>query len=63
MPTFDERLASLEAKVEAMAELRSVVADVRGDMNGRFEDVNQRKGRRAGFLSRPIDPMRWRELR
>ena len=49
MPTVEERLASLEAKVDTMSDLRDLIAEVRGDMNGRFtevggrfEDVNRR---------------------
>jgi hypothetical protein len=34
MPTVDERLASLEAKVDA-------IGDLRGDINARFTQVNQ----------------------
>ena len=53
MPTVEERLASLEAKVETMSDLRIMIAELRGDMNrqfvefrgdvnGRFDDVNRR---------------------
>lgn len=42
MPTVEERLASLEAKVDTMSDLRSLIAELRGDMNGRFTDVNAR---------------------
>ena len=53
MPTIEERLASLETRMDAMAELRIMIAELRGDMNrqfvefrgdvnGRFDDVNRR---------------------
>lgn len=42
MPTVEERLASPEAKVDAIADLRNLISDLRGEMYGRF---NQMEGR------------------
>jgi hypothetical protein len=42
MPTVEERLASLEARVDAMSEVRNLITELRGDMNARFTDVNGR---------------------
>jgi len=42
MPTVDERLASLEAKVEAIVDLRNVVVDLRTEMNQRFNQIDTR---------------------
>lgn len=42
MPTYEERFASLEARMDAMSDLRGLIAELRGDMNQRFNDVNQR---------------------
>ena len=42
MPTVEERLASLEAKVEAIADLRHLIAELRGDMNARFTSIDGR---------------------
>lgn len=46
MPTTDERIASLEARVDAMSDLRGLIAELRGDTNARFvelrADMNQR---------------------
>jgi predicted nucleic acid-binding Zn-ribbon protein len=42
MPTVDERLASLEAKVEAITDLRAVVLDMRAEMHQRFAQIDQR---------------------
>lgn len=46
MPTGEERLASLEAKVEGIADLRRDMnarfTELIGDVNGRFGDVNAR---------------------
>ena len=39
MPTVEERLASLEAKVDTMSDLRNLIVDLPGDMNGRFGEV------------------------
>lgn len=39
MATVEERLASLEARVDAMADLRTLIADLRGDMNRQFADL------------------------
>jgi len=42
MPTVEERLASLEAKVVTMSDLHGLIAELRGDMNGRFTQVDGR---------------------
>ena len=42
MPTVEERLASLEAKVETIADVRSLISELRGDMNARFTEVHTR---------------------
>jgi len=42
MPTVEEPLASLEAKVETMSDLRSAITELREDMNGRFGQVDGR---------------------
>jgi len=42
MPTVEERLASLEAKVDTMSDLRNLIVELRGDMNWRFTDMNGR---------------------
>jgi hypothetical protein len=39
MPTVDERLASLEARMDALPELRNLITELRGDMNAQFADV------------------------
>jgi hypothetical protein len=39
MATVEERLASLEARVDAMADLRGVIAELRGDMNRQFAEL------------------------
>lgn len=51
MPTVEERLISLEARVDAMSDLRILIAELRGDMNRRFDDVN----RRVGALDTKVD--------
>ena len=62
MPTVDERLATLEAKVEAITDLRYQFAELRSDMNARFSDVNARitelrddVNRRVGALDAKVD--------
>ena len=42
MPTVDERLASLEVKVEAIADLRALLLEMRAEMNQRFGQIDQR---------------------
>jgi hypothetical protein len=42
MPTAEERLAALEAKVDAIADLRAIVLDMRAEMNQRFAQVDRR---------------------
>jgi predicted nucleic acid-binding Zn-ribbon protein len=42
MPSVDERLAALEARVDAMSDVRNLITELRSDMNARFVDVNGR---------------------
>jgi len=42
MPTVEERLASLEAKVDTISDLRNLIVELRHEMNARFTDVNAR---------------------
>lgn len=46
MSTVEERLASLEAKVETMSDLRNLIAALRADMNGRFTELREDTNRR-----------------
>src|SRR3970040_349923 len=39
MPTVEERLASLEARADAMADLRTAITDLRGDTNRQFTEL------------------------
>jgi chromosome segregation ATPase len=39
MSTVEERLASLEARMDAMADLRTLITDIRGDANRQFTDL------------------------
>ena len=39
MPTTDERLASLEARLDAMSDLRTAITDLRGDMGRQFTEL------------------------
>jgi hypothetical protein len=42
MPTVDERLAALEAKVDAIADLRAIVLDMRAEMHQLRAEMTQR---------------------
>lgn len=42
VPKVEERLASLEARIDAIGELRTLILDLRGDMIHRFEQVENR---------------------
>ncbi len=62
MPTIDERLVALEAKVEAIADLRYQFAELRSDVNARFTEMNARitelrddVNRRIGALDAKVD--------
>ena len=39
MSTVEERLASLEARMDAMADLRTLITDLRGDTNRQFTEL------------------------
>ena len=39
MPSVDERLASLEGRVDVMAHLPGVVSELRGDVNRQFTEL------------------------
>ncbi len=42
MPTVDERMAALEAKVEGIADLRSLLLDIRDEARHGFAQVERR---------------------
>ncbi len=42
MPTIEERLVSLETKVEMIGDLRTLIVDLRDEMIRRFEQVDRR---------------------
>jgi uncharacterized coiled-coil protein SlyX len=39
MPTTEERLSSLEARLDTMSDLKTAVTDLRGDMNRQFVEL------------------------
>ena len=39
MPSVEERLTSLEARVDAMSDLRTLIAELRTDTNARFAEL------------------------
>jgi hypothetical protein len=41
MPSVDERLASLEARMDAITELKTAIADLRADMRGQVSDLRE----------------------
>lgn len=45
MPTVDERLASLEARMDAVTELKALITDLRGDMRGQFSELREEMNR------------------
>ena len=68
MATLEERLASLEARMDAMTELRALLLDVRNDMNRQFAqvdadvselraDLNRQMTELRGDISRRIDTL------
>ena len=42
MPTVEERLAVLEARLDGMSNVPNVITELRGDMNARFTDISGR---------------------
>ncbi|MSO82832.1 MAG: hypothetical protein EXQ53_06005 [Acidobacteria bacterium] len=48
MPGVDERLASLEAKVDTIADLQSAISEFRADMTRQFGEVRADMDRRFG---------------
>jgi hypothetical protein len=66
MPTVEERLASLEARVDATGDLKSLMTDLRADtnrqfvelredLNRRFEALDQKGDRHFLYLDQKID--------
>jgi hypothetical protein len=62
MSTVEERIASLEARADAMADLRSLIAEFRNETcrrfdetYGRFDAVDQRADRHFLYLDQKID--------
>lgn len=56
MPTAEERIASLEARMDAMGELRPLILDLRDEMDRRFDQVGAEikamEGRTDGRMGR-----------
>ena len=50
MPTVEERLSSLEGKMDAIAGLTAVIGDLRTDMNRQFGEVRTDMNRQFGEL-------------
>ena len=52
MPAVDERLASLEAKVDTLADLHSAISEFRAEMNRRFGELQTDMNRRFNEVDR-----------
>lgn len=63
MPNTEERLASLEARVDRVNDLFALITDLRADMHRQFGDVNRQFGevtRRIDGLDQRVDrDFRW----
>jgi chromosome segregation ATPase len=68
MPTVEERISSLEAKVDAIADLRHAIGElrtdmnrqfgeVRADMNRQFDELRTDMNRRFGDVDRRFEQM------
>jgi len=55
MPTVEERLSSLEGKMDAIAGLTAVIGDLRTDMNRQFGELRTDMNRRFGEVNRRFD--------
>jgi len=55
MSTVEERLASLEARMDTMADLRNLITDLRGDMNRQFTELRTDMNRRFEALDQKGD--------
>jgi hypothetical protein len=62
MPSAEERLASLEARMDRMDDLHAVIAGLRGDMTRQFTELRADMTRQAtelrGDMNRQFDLMR-----
>jgi chromosome segregation ATPase len=55
MPTVEERISSLEAKVDAIADLPRIMGELRRDMNRLFDDLRTDMNRRFDEVDRRFD--------
>lgn len=51
MPTVEERLASLEARMDAMVDVRTAITDLRRDMNRRLAALDQKGDRHFAWMA------------
>ena len=51
MSTVEERVASLEARMDAVTELRTLITDLRGDMNRRLAALDEKGDRHFTWLA------------
>ena len=62
MPSVDERLASLEARMDRMDDLHTLITGLRGDMTRQFTELRGDMTRQAaelrGDMNRQFDLMR-----
>jgi hypothetical protein len=58
MSSIEERLASLEARVDAMTELRTLIADMRSDMNRQFGEIRGDITALRGDMYRQVTELR-----
>jgi hypothetical protein len=55
MSTLEERLASLEAGMDAMADIRTLITDLRGDTNRQFELMSRQFTELRGDMQRQLE--------
>ena len=57
MSTVEERLASLEARMDAMTELRALIVDMRNDTNRQFAEVRRDTSELRGDMNSRFDQL------
>jgi hypothetical protein len=55
MPTVEERISAVEAKLDAVAELKAMIGEFRADVHRQFADVRTDMNRQFGELRSDMD--------
>ena len=57
MPTVEERITAVEGKIDAIADLKAMLGELRFDMNRQFSEVRTDMDRRFSEVNRRVETL------